>query len=103
MHLDHHVVLEVILKALELELQDWRKVIEQHPFAGILQHKHLGSHLHHNCHQKSCFCQLFLTQRPQTRKMGSANLSSGGKRLMWQQPFDDQKALQGQIQRCRPE
>ena len=37
LHLDHDITLEVILKALELKLQDRRKVIEEHPFACILQ------------------------------------------------------------------
>lgn len=43
LHLDHDVTLEVVLKALELELQDWREVIKQHPFACILQQWQLAS------------------------------------------------------------
>lgn len=43
LHLDHHVSLKVILKALELELQNWREVIKQHAFTCILQHKHYSS------------------------------------------------------------
>ena len=37
-HLDHHVPLEVILKTLQLKLQDWREVSKKDSFAGILQH-----------------------------------------------------------------
>lgn len=43
LHLDHDVTLEVVLKALELKLQDGWKVIKQHPFACILQQWHLAS------------------------------------------------------------
>lgn len=41
LHLDHDVSLKVVLKALELELQNWREVVKQHSFARILQNRHL--------------------------------------------------------------
>ena len=48
--LDHDVSLEVVLKALELQLQDWRKVLKEHSFARILTHRDHDEHqcLNHN-------------------------------------------------------
>ena len=39
-HLDHEVPLEVILKALQLQLQDWREGVKCHSLPRILQSHH---------------------------------------------------------------
>ena len=36
-YLDHDVPLEVIFKALQLKLQDWREVTKQHTLTCVLQ------------------------------------------------------------------
>ncbi len=41
-HLDHDVALEVVLEALELQLQDRREALEQHALLGVLQPVPLG-------------------------------------------------------------
>lgn len=35
-HLDHEVSAEVVLEALQLQLQDWREGIKQNTFPGVL-------------------------------------------------------------------